>query len=65
MGTLVSRGALASDGVMIPLDNTAQALSYTGTVLDYVSLSYNGSTYRQTYTYTGGNLTTISIWTKQ
>jgi hypothetical protein len=56
---------LASDGVYINPDDVAQVLNYTGTVLNYVEVVYGGFTYRQTLTYTTGNLTGVSQWTKQ
>ena len=56
---------IATDGTELPIDSLAQTLTYTGTTLQYIEVVMNGNTYRQTYTYTSGNLTGISRWTKQ
>lgn len=56
----------ASDGAVFNPDDLNQVLSYNpdGT-LNYIQVVYQGKTYRQTYTYTSGNLTGISRWVKQ
>lgn len=57
---------IASDGEAIPLDMLAQSLVYNSdNTLNYVQVVFAGVTYRQTFTYTSGNLTGISAWVKQ
>lgn len=59
-------GITASDGVVVPVDSCAQVLTYNGdNTLNTISVSFNGSTYVQTYTYTSGKVTGISQWVKQ
>lgn len=55
----------ATDGVELDLSDLAQTLSYTSNILQYITVSYRGSTYKQTFTYTGSDLTGISAWVKQ
>lgn len=55
-----------SDGKSIPLDSLAQTLGYDGSNnLTTITVSYDGNTYIQTFTYVGSNLTGISAWVKQ
>jgi hypothetical protein len=44
----------------------AQTINYNsdGTV-NYIEVTINGATYRQTYTYTNGVVTAISKWVRQ
>jgi len=56
--------AQASDGTQLDLTG-AQVFSYTGDVLDYIELTQDGVTYRQTFTYDGTNLVGISAWVAQ
>lgn len=56
--------ATASNGTLINLTG-AMTMSYTGDVLDYIEIVQNGVTYRQTFTYTGNNLTAVSAWVAQ
>lgn len=57
---------VASDGATFDLDSVAQTLTYDGAnKLTYTQVVYRTNTYRQTYTYTAGNLTGITEWVKQ
>lgn len=61
-----SGGAVGSDGITLNLDALAQALSYNSDgTLNYIQVTSGANTYRQTMTYSGGNLTGISGWVKQ
>lgn len=53
---------IAADGTPLPIDSLAQTLNYTNGVLQTTQVTYNGTTYTQTYTYTSGNLTGVSQW---
>lgn len=62
MSTIIS----ASDGASFDLDSVAQTLAYDGSnKLTSITVVYRNNTYKQTYTYTAGNLTSISQWTLQ
>ncbi len=57
---------LASDNVNLPITSLAKTLTYNGdNNVTSSTVVYNGSTYVQTLTYTGANLTSISGWVKQ
>lgn len=65
-GWEVSSSPVASDGVVIPMAAVAQAFAYNGSnQITTITVSYKGNVYVQTYTYTGGNLTGISLFVKQ
>lgn len=55
-------GAVASDGVNIPINSLAQTLAYTGGNLTSITVTYNAVNYVQTLTYTAGVLTAVSAW---
>ena len=56
----------ADDGVVFSPDSLAQTLNYNlDDTLNYVEVVYGGNTYRQTLTYSGGNVTAVSEWVKQ
>lgn len=56
----------ASDGAILQLDELAQVLAYDGSNnLTSITVTAGGTTYIQTLTYTGSNLTGISVWVKQ
>ena len=58
--------AIASDGVGLPLDSLAQTFTYNGSNQELTdTVTYKGNTYVRTKTYTGGNLTGVSIFVKQ
>jgi len=57
---------MGDDGIPLPLDELSQTLGYDGSSnLTSITVVYNGSTYVQTLTYTGNNLTAVSGWVKQ
>jgi hypothetical protein len=59
-------GALATDGTVLDLNSLAQTLSYNGNnTVNYIQVTLNDNTYRQTFGYTNGNLTSVSEWIKQ
>lgn len=59
-------GTTASDGVVLELDSLAQTLNYNGDgTLNYIQVTYLGNNYRQTFSYSGGNLVGITGWVKQ
>jgi hypothetical protein len=57
--------AIADDGTA--LDTTGErTLSYTvDNKVEYIEVESGGNTYRQTFTYTDGNLTHVSGWVLQ
>ena len=73
----VTAGVVASDNSIIFPDDLAQTLNYNGDgTLNYIEVTVPatvtpqgttvpGGTYRQTYGYTTGRVTSISRWTKQ
>jgi len=71
---VASVGVVASDGAIIFPDELAQTLSWNSdSTLAYIQVvvpatpgtNYAGGTYRQTFTYTSGLVTGVSVWTKQ
>ena len=62
----MSADAYGSDGKSLDLDSLPQTLNYTGDKLNYIQVTTgDGALYRQTYTWTGDNVTAISAWVKQ
>jgi hypothetical protein len=57
--------AVASDGVLLPLSSLTETNTYSGGQIATSSVTYLGNTYTQTFTWTLGNLATISQWVKQ
>jgi len=55
----------ADDGILIDPSSLAQTLSYSSGVLQYIEVTAGADTYRQTYTYSGADLTGVSQWEKQ
>jgi hypothetical protein len=58
----------ASDGAMLPLDSLEQEIAYAGTQVISITVNYPPGSlkfYKQTFTYTGVNLTDISGWILQ
>jgi hypothetical protein len=54
------------DGNALDIDSLAQTFVYNGDdTLQYIEVKTSDDTYRQTYTYVGGKVQTISAWTKQ
>jgi len=58
----VGSGAVASDGTVLDLGG-ALVMSYTAGVLQYIEVASGEDTYRQTFTYTGDDMTGVSAWT--
>lgn len=57
---------VTSDGKVIPMGAYDQALFYNSDgTLSYVQVVTPDGTYRQTYGYVSGVVTSISRWTKQ
>lgn len=57
---------VASDGTYLPIDELQIDYAYNAdNQISYAECTYNGATFRRTYTYTSGNLTTRSAWIKQ
>ncbi len=46
-------------------DNFAYTIDRTGDQINFIDVVANGITYRQTWTYTGGVVTSISAYLKQ
>ena len=62
----MSADAYGSDGKSLDLDSLPQVLNWAAGKLQYVQVTTgDGNTYRQTYTYTGDDVTAISAWVKQ
>lgn len=61
--------AVASDGTVLPLPALQQVLGYDGSGnLTSVTVTYpvgSANTYKQTLSYTSGNLTNVSVYVKQ
>lgn len=54
------------NGVSFDIDSLPQALAYNASnKIDHIDVVYRTKTYRQTFTYTAGNLTSISGWVEQ
>lgn len=66
-GTLtgVIQGAVASDGVFLPLASLAKTNTVSGGLIMTTTVSYVTNTYVQTNTYSSGVLLTQSAWVKQ
>ena len=57
--------AIASDGAQIPVYDCALTFTYVaGNITELITV-YQGVTYKQTFTYTGSDITAISIWEAQ
>lgn len=60
------RTAVAADGTPLPLASLAQSIAYNpdGT-LAHVEVTHDGTTYRQSMTWSAGKLTAVSAWEAQ
>jgi len=56
---------LADDGTQIPVYSIAMAFAYVSGNLSTITIQYAGNTYVQTFTYSGADVTNISLWVKQ
>lgn len=54
-----------SEDVPVPVDLLPQTITFNGSNINTISVTYNGVTYVKTHTYTGGNLTGVSGWVAQ
>ncbi len=64
----MSETVTASDGTALPLDSLEQEIAYAGTLISSITVNYPPGSikfYKQTFTYTGVNLTDISGWILQ
>jgi hypothetical protein len=46
-------------------ENVAWTIDRTGDKINYIEVAAKGLTYRQTWTYTGDYVTSITAWVKQ
>jgi len=53
-------GLIGSDGLNIP-DGAPQTIVYDGSNVDYIEYTCGTRVYRQTFTYSGGQVSAISI----
>lgn len=65
----MSETVTASDGNQLPLNDLSQAFTYSGALVQTISVQYPApqypftlTTYVQTFTYSGSNLIGISNW---
>lgn len=63
--TITVSGAVASDGVFLPLASLAQTNNVVGGLIMSTTVSYDGNTYVRTYTYSGSTQLTQTAWVKQ
>ena len=56
----------AANGTPLPLASIAQSIAYNGDgTVSHVEVTHDGTTYRQTLTYTSGRITAVSAWEAQ
>lgn len=57
---------IANDGNVLELDSSAMTFSYNADgTLNYCETLQSGNTYRQTFSYTNGQVSSVSRWVKQ
>lgn len=56
---------IASDGTQIPVYSCAYHFTYSMGNITEMTTVYQGKTYKQTFTYSGADITDISIWELQ
>lgn len=61
----MSETVQANDGAMLPLPSLPITFTYDGAFVATMTVVYAGSTYVQTFTNDGTNITDISGWIKQ
>lgn len=44
--------------------NPSMAIAWVGDKINYIDKTIGGITWRRTYTWTGDNLTAVSVWVK-
>lgn len=57
--------AQTSDGVPLPVYDCALTFTYDMGNITEMTTVYKGVTYKQTFTYSGSDITAISIWEAQ
>lgn len=55
----------ASNGVLLPMDSLAQQFAYSGDFISTITVVYEDTTYIQTFTNDGTDITAISKWVAQ
>lgn len=61
----MSETVIASDGTALPLDSLGATLTYGApNQIATISVVYRGNTYTQSFTWTGSQLTSYTIWEK-
>ena len=61
----MSETVQANNGAMLPLSSLAQDVTYDGTIVETVTVSYQGNTYVQTFTNNGASITSCTGWEVQ
>lgn len=66
----MSETVQASDGTMLPINDLPQTITYSGSLITSIAVTYPNNqgvtkTYVQTFTYTGTNVTEISQFEPQ
>lgn len=54
----------ASDGTQLPLDSIPGTITYSGSFVSTIVVSYEGNTYTQTFSNNGTVITGFSNWVK-
>lgn len=52
----------ASDGTQLPLDSLPVAITYSGSFVSLMEVSYQGKNFQQVFVNDGSNITYISNW---
>jgi len=63
--TVQSAKGFGVETVALPICSLPMSFTYNGSDLTQAIVVYNGVTYIQTFTYTNGNLTSVSAWEPQ
>lgn len=61
----MSETVQASNGAMLPLSSLAQEITYDGSLVETVTVVYQGITYVQTFTNNGTSITSCTNWVAQ
>lgn len=57
---------LSSNNIPIPVDSLGKTINRNGDgSIAYIEVTYQSVTYRQTYSYTGNELTSVTAWIPQ
>jgi hypothetical protein len=60
----MSETVQANDGVMLPLSSLPTSITYSGDLVQSMTVAYQGNSYQQTFGYSGTNVISISNWVK-